>query len=1009
MKFSFLWMLPVITFLTWMTPVAFAQQDEEFLFKDLSKPSLSMGRQFHLVMPNVRSEPTPFPDKIWIPTIDFFFYTLAERLRIEFTFRKMKPPKSNLVNKTAVLSYRKMVIASRSSMGRFTYVCHEVHQPCYYLYYDQRVWTYRFDAPEPFGMHVMVISEYSLAGFSPLPVEAWGREYFAVTLDQQHFMAIMVGDVELTTVTITFKFERTFEHITHAGHTQRHNEVAHVFAERNRAYIIHNCNDATAKPIGHITGTHLVALEPFGLISGNCQSATKTFDCIRNNINFYDYATKDMAVEMLMPSASFGRHFLVFPPLGRIAEGYFFVTAAENLTTVNLITRFLPEPQSTYLLNSSDTKSYFLTDLFHLTSDKGIQVVIVQRSGCFSKSTAHEVKADPSLCLMIPLGLLYHSYSWRTDPTSANQTYVAVMVQQNYRDFLEFVSVPVPENIRWLNITLPSYVVWNFAQFEMRAHPSLQHGISSSQSTFGVYVYGYGLNSGYMHPLGYIVSPINRPCQANVTNRSAGDLLDNDCDGYVDEEIYDGIDNDNDTRIDEDTNTFKLLAYYGPWSEWACTEDCFAHQQFRFRECSGNHPNAYCKGENNQTRTAVCWTEHICPKLCPEHEWGVGCQFKCENCFTDCHKFTGECTQCLPGFKDPKNSCNKTCEEFTFGQDCKGHCRAKCNGKDCLERVVGLCPEEKVPANVTIAGDEQDFGQWEEWTCAKLCTNPKMHRKRHCTSSQPAIHCHGLREEWRAGTCYVNEICPMYCPHGEWGLDCLQTCGNCLGDCNKYDGSCERCRPGFTGTTSGCRTPCGPNTYGSGCTGNCKEKCGSDCLDRTTGECSIYGSYDDWQEWHCSRDCSKTHFERERVCYSPYDEQPDIPCRGDSRETKTGDCYTSHKKCPTSCPQRKWGPGCTKTCDKCFGDCDKFNGTCDRCKPGYRLPNKGCFHPCDKNRYGQDCKGDCLEKCGGMDCIERVNGNCKPENGNKYLIFLILLPVPVIVYFLMPPNGQGTE
>ncbi|KAH9495592.1 hypothetical protein Btru_014731 [Bulinus truncatus] len=70
-----------------------------------------------------------------------------------------------------------------------------------------------------------------------------------------------------------------------------------------------------------------------------------------------------------------------------------------------------------------------------------------------------------------------------------------------------------------------------------------------------------------------------------------------------------------------------------------------------------------------------------------------------------------------------------------------------------------------------------------------------------------------------------------------WGLNCTNSCAQCVDVCHTIDGYCEECKPGFKGHQIGCSIECGPNEYGANCLGNCEEKCGTDCYDRQTGEC----------------------------------------------------------------------------------------------------------------------------------------------------------------------------
>ncbi|KAI8786324.1 mucin-2, partial [Biomphalaria glabrata] len=75
----------------------------------------------------------------------------------------------------------------------------------------------------------------------------------------------------------------------------------------------------------------------------------------------------------------------------------------------------------------------------------------------------------------------------------------------------------------------------------------LDAGIYELYSTpviyFGCYVYGYAKGSGYMQVAGYMNGRLydnrNRICEKSAPK--PGDLLDNDCDGKIDEEINNNL------------------------------------------------------------------------------------------------------------------------------------------------------------------------------------------------------------------------------------------------------------------------------------------------------------------------------------------------------------------------------------------------------------------------------------------------------------------------------------
>ncbi|KAK0061949.1 platelet endothelial aggregation receptor 1 [Biomphalaria pfeifferi] len=955
------------------------------------KPGTHMGKMFYVILPHVLQT---FDPVLLKPSLDFIFFGNGDRIKIVQTLSKNT---FNTTKPTYVKPQERVIVIDHSGYARVSITC-TFNNTCGEMLKDQRVWSFRFVSEHLFGMYVhYLVSDLSAATLTPVPVESWGKKYFVVTLGSQHFIGILAGEVGVN-VTLMFNFERDYEGIVHDGYTYRLNNELKVFVQKSEGYIISTCGKSDY--IGHISGTSIEGKEPFGVVSGSCSSGTMATPC--SGTGKESVGRNDMAAEMLLPSESFGRDFIVFQLEVRRSLGYYLITASKPDTVV----RVMPVRHSYFLapftLQQRETRQFTL-NYAYISSDKGIQVSVIQSSACLAVRSNIQEMGDPSICIMVPMGLFYSSYVWMYEPALSNNSYAAIIVRWDYKDYIELDKTALSTAYTWENLTAKNNLIWTVAHLKVLNVRARIHTLTSSKSAFGCYFYGFTMDAGFMNPGGFIVSPINEMCQIDVTRTQLSDLIDNDCDGFVDEEILDGKDNDGDGLIDEDTNSFKITKDYGPWSEWVCGRDCFEGKMYRIRECKMDSPNVICKGESTQTRDAECYTVHMCPALCKDREWGLGCKFKCMNCETDCDKFTGACERCLPGYLDTNNSCNRPCNVYTYGQDCSQDCKFKCEGDDCLERVFGTCPNQGATLRSTINPafrSDKGFGQWSEWACSKTCTEPKQARKRNCISEEPELQCYGKREEWKSFNCYVNELCPGVCPKGEWGVDCVNKCGHCLDDCDKFQGSCSACQPGFMGRETGCMKACGEGSYGQDCSGNCQQKCGSDCVDRVTGECAMYGVFGDWQEWGCSNDCNDSQLVRERFCYSPYPDMPYAVCRGDSLDRRPGNCYVD-KKCPIKCPLKKWGPGCTKRCDKCVGDCDKFNGTCKKCKPGFRFPQKGCIYPCERDRYGEDCKLSCEEKC-GSNCIETVTGKCKSKSNAKYAIFIILIPSPLAVYYLLP-------
>merc|ERR1719242_2460423 len=94
--------------------------------------------------------------------------------------------------------------------------------------------------------------------------------------------------------------------------------------------------------------------------------------------------------------------------------------------------------------------------------------------------------------------------------------------------------------------------------------------------TFKALATGTERYNSYAFIAGTRMAQINIICVP--TSTTPGDVVDNDCDGAVDEEANDGIDNDGDGQIDEDLALPpRIDGNWGNWGGWGtCSVTCGA-------------------------------------------------------------------------------------------------------------------------------------------------------------------------------------------------------------------------------------------------------------------------------------------------------------------------------------------------------------------------------------------------------------------------------------------------
>ncbi|XP_052695408.1 uncharacterized protein LOC128173778 isoform X1 [Crassostrea angulata] len=86
---------------------------------------------------------------------------------------------------------------------------------------------------------------------------------------------------------------------------------------------------------------------------------------------------------------------------------------------------------------------------------------------------------------------------------------------------------------------------------------------------------------------------------------------------------------------------------------------------------------------------------------------------------------------------------------------------------------------------------------------------------------------------------YIGSLCSEQCSPGNYGINCLQKCGECRGKspCNKINGSCpDGCSAGYIGSL--CSEHCKETFYGKNCALKCSKNCTHQRCHHVTGVCN---------------------------------------------------------------------------------------------------------------------------------------------------------------------------
>ncbi|KAH9495606.1 hypothetical protein Btru_014769 [Bulinus truncatus] len=935
-----------------------------FLMVTLGQVKLSaaagttMGKYFLIALPKMNH---PYCDQNRTPSVIFYLFTtevttFQVEYRVEWAWQNF--------------TERNMKEASLR-LQKHSIVQHECNvDNCNYRYQSGKKFTFSFQGPLTFGLCVL-LNESPMSGamITAIPVSQWGKDYFAVTLHQNPSVQITTNLENV--VRIHIKSNKADESYTAVlkiklnGKVYKDGSNLKVELRAKESIELSECFDKNL--YGDLSGTYIRGDEPIGVVSGSCRSSVKYIFCDREQVG--DLHSSDIVAEMLMPAHSFGKEFILFAVPSRLTTSQFMITAKHDKTNLTIYSERMGEDTYRYEIIAKARSTLKLNLLrrasYSLVSDKVIQVIHVMRAACLNLTNSEwELIGDPSFSLLVPNELFFYVYIWGTPRFGIGaKFFAAVIIRSEYKRKIYLNKVNVPFNkFKWDNVGRRHR--WEIGEVEV--FDGYNEMYAENYYYFGCYIYALGHDYGYMRPGGAIIAPIYDPdCQRTMFRRKINDLIDNDCDGRIDEEKEDGRDNDKDNEIDEDLGVVE-------------DEDV-------------------SKYRGTLTTTVLPGTG------CPPYTWGAGCSGSCINCLQDCVKWNGTCKGCKAGFTDAAHGCNKD-NVTRWGAEWEDNVtrwgaewadNVTRWGAEWADNVTrwGAEWEDNVTRwgaewadNVTRWGAEwadnvtRWGAEWEdnvtrwgaEWAdnvtrwgaeWADNVTRWGAEWEDNVTrwgaewednvtrwGAEWADNVTRWGAEWEDNVtrwgaewedrykygkdctgdcadkcegrdCYERVFgeCQA-CPLGYWGEKCNQTCFNCKGGCNVSYGTCQACLAGFKGPDKTCREACGSYEYGEGCRGNCRQKCkDQDCYERRFGEC-------------------------------------------------------------TKCPVNKWGLNCVQTCNNCKDDCDKSYGTCRYCKAGFKNPSQGCNISCGTNEFGEDCTGNCQQKC-NKDCFERVYGSCS-ESGS---------------------------
>ncbi|KAI8786299.1 hypothetical protein BgiBS90_013657 [Biomphalaria glabrata] len=486
------------------------------------------GMLFYIVPPEIhwtsRYDTSVF---VYLSTIS------KESIQVLFTTPNYKPTNEGAYTKIKISYYRleTLYIPKQFLLNNNT----AKHKVCHCLKFQGRM---------RFGLSILLmVAQTQLDMYQVLPASFWGRSYLILTLGPEFYLHIISIDAQ-NKVQIYFQGHGPYDwsSLSNNVNTIIYSEnvafLEWIVQEIEQVLVLSTCSVASKSTI-HFTGTKVISELPVGVISGECFAQITSVEC--SNTSNTD-KENDVTQEMMFPTTTFGRHYLLFFSQGSTPYVEVAVQAVSNDTRLMVYTNDSNNKVEEYTIDKAEGVIYISLIQFPrvLQSSKPVQVFYVQRHPCDLNMTGI------ALVIVVPTALFYNKYTWGMVSFAPTQYYLLIVVREQEWKQLTFNDYNLDD---YFQNTEP-IAFWgsrNWVQLEFHLDMESKSIRCTRDTFFGCYVYRVGQQVSFSQSLGFL-----KGYTCVNTSMEPGDQIDNDCDFEKDEEIANGLDDDYDNLIDED-------------------------------------------------------------------------------------------------------------------------------------------------------------------------------------------------------------------------------------------------------------------------------------------------------------------------------------------------------------------------------------------------------------------------------------------------------------------------
>jgi hypothetical protein len=283
--------------------------------------------------------------------------------------------------------------------------------------------------------------------------------------------------------------------------------------------------DAAFDSSGDLTGSTITSDKPISVFGAH--------ECAYIPVNV---AACDHLIEQVPPTSTWGKEFLTVPLATRTGGDIFRIIAGTNGTNVTI------DGAAVTTLNRGQSYETTIPSSQYSSIVTSEPALVVQFS---QGSQVDSVTSDPFMMMLPPTGQFASAYTFSTPDSTpvAFNNYVNIVAPTAELAGIQVDGAAVATT--WTAIGASGYSGTQ-VPVSIGTH-RVTH--TSPIVSFGIYAYGFADYDSYGYPGGMRLAPI---AICVPTPMVPADGLDNDCDSRIDEELPNGIDDDGDTQIDED-------------------------------------------------------------------------------------------------------------------------------------------------------------------------------------------------------------------------------------------------------------------------------------------------------------------------------------------------------------------------------------------------------------------------------------------------------------------------